>query len=362
MNRSESGLALIVLLAVALFVGLVGLAMMNATVSEVQIAVSQSNAVQARYLAEAGVADAANHLAQDNTWTGPITQTLGGGSYTVQLDTASSQTGSHGAVKSVVSTGTVRPGTASGTSQTVRETFLVLPQAFTKAVLSNTTVSTCAAATCDTGGYTPTVSNTVLRQLGAIHANNAVTATTAVNLVANTQTVGQITARRGNVTPTTSPMGTCVACALATNQPTIPFPSFDFTHYQTQATSNGTFFTTQGAFDTYVAALVTDTSGFRTINGTVFVNTSGQLVLANTTAEQKLRINGSLIVWATGPFGDLSLGSHQPYTIVITSQNGEPAVILGGYPFYSGTGAGTLIPARGLYRSDSLSARSSAGC
>jgi len=110
---SESGLALIVLLAVALFVGLVGVAMMNNTVNELQIAVNQSNAVQARYLAEAGVADAVNHLSVDNTWTGPITQTLGGGTYTVQLDTATSQTGALGAVKSVVSTGTILSGTAS---------------------------------------------------------------------------------------------------------------------------------------------------------------------------------------------------------------------------------------------------------
>lgn len=336
---SESGLALVVLLVVALFVGLVGVAMMNATVGEVQIAVNQSNAVQARYLGEAGIAAAANLLSQDNTWVGPLTQSVPGGqgSYTVQVNTSLSNT----AVKVVDSTGTVLAGTASGANQLVRETFLVLPQAFSKAVLSNTTVTSCAATTCDTGGYTPTVSNTVLRQLGAIHANNLVTATTAVNLVVNTQVTGQVTASRGNVTPTTSPGATCIACAPATNQPVIPFPSFNFTHYQTLATANGTNFASQAAFDTYVTGLPAS-GGFRTISGIVFVNTSGSLTLPNVAAEQNLNINGTLIVWATGPFGDLNMNSALTHNITITAQNGEPAVILGGEAFFSGTSSGTL--------------------
>ena len=48
---SESGVALIVLLLVALFAALVGVAMMDATVREVQIAVNESTSVKARYLA-----------------------------------------------------------------------------------------------------------------------------------------------------------------------------------------------------------------------------------------------------------------------------------------------------------------------
>lgn len=337
LRTPESGIALVVLLVVALFVALVGVAMTGSAISELQSAGAERTSVQARYLAEAGIADFANHLTVNNAYSTTITQALGAGSYTVQLDTTRSQTGNLGAVKIVVSTGTVFAGSPAAASQTVRETFLVLPKAFSKAMLSNTTVSTCAALTCDAGGYTPVVTNNVLRQLGAIHANNLKAAGVAVSLVAGTEAVGQITASSGGVTPT----GWCIACNAQTNQPQIPFPQFNIAHYQTLATANGTNFASQAAFDTYVSGL--PVSGvFRTINGIVFVNTSGSLTLPNVAAEQNLRINGTLIVWATGPFGDLNMNSALAHNITITAQNGEPAVILGGEAFFTGTSSGTL--------------------
>lgn len=352
---SESGIALVVLLVVALFVALVGVAMTGSAVTELQSAGNERTGVQARYLAEAGIADAANHLAADNTWTGPVTQTLGAGSYTVQLDTTRSQSGSRGAVKSVVSTGTVLAGSPAAASQTIRLTFLVVPQAFSKAALSNTTLSTCAAATCDTGGYTPAVTNNVLRQLGTLHANNVVTATTAISLAAATTVTGGVTARNGTITTA----GICIACAAATNQPKIPFPLFDYTHYITMAQNNpspcgahanpGTLFTTQAEFDTCVGAMVTDTSGFRNFTGTVFINSTSTINIPNTAAEQKLKINGSFFIWGTGPFGDFNLNwARNPFTLVFTSQNGEPALVTGGQMFETGAATSGSLTINGL--------------
>jgi hypothetical protein len=348
--QSESGFALIVLLLVTLFVALVGLAMMNGTVSELQIAANESNAIQARYLAEAGIADAANHLSADNTWTGPITQTLGSGSYTVQVDAAASQAGALGAVKSVVSTGSVA-NTPAGAGQTIRETFLVLPQAFSKAAVSNTSLTTVAVA-----GITPTIQNTVLRQLGAIHANNATGAGTSVTVAAGTEGIGQVTAGSGTI----STPGICVACAPATNQAQVPFPSLNFAHYSTLASANtspcplvqvNTLFTSQGNFDACINAVTPDLSGFRTITGVWFMNARKGLVLPNVASEQNLRLNGTLVVYkdnqgncrATTPCGDLQLGTVAGQNqITITSQNGEPAIMVGGSIYPTGGASGTI--------------------
>lgn len=360
--RSESGLALVVLLVVALFVGLVGVAMMNDTVSEVQIAVNQSNAVQARYLAEAGIADAANHLSVDNTWTGPVTQTLGGGSYTVQLDTATSQTGALGAVKSVVSTGNVRRSTPAGASQTVRETFLVLPQAFSKALVSGTDV-TMASTTA--GGATPTITNTVLRQLGTIHANNSNNEATAFRqFTAGTNVTGQITF----VTGTATLLGNCYACAPTKVAAKIPVPAFNFCPSATTCTTlsacpspagpNDPYsckafhstspcpgvqthmnFATQAIFDSCVAAVTLDAQGFANFTGTVFVN-EVHFFLPDKSSPLKFRFTGTLVTYnasssgcsATAPCGDIE---WQNWTtsgnnIIINAQNREPAVISGG--------------------------------
>ncbi|HLW48951.1 MAG TPA: PilX N-terminal domain-containing pilus assembly protein [bacterium] len=352
----EAGFALVVLLLVTLFVALVGVAMMNGTVSELQIATTDSNAVQARYLAEAGLAAAANQLSANNAWTGPITQTLGGGSYTVQVDAAASQAGALGAVKSIVSTGSVA-NTPAGAGQTIRETFLVLPQAFSKPAFSNTTVSTAAAA-----GITPTIQNTVLRQLGAIHGNNALSAATSVTVAAGTEGVGQITAGSGTI----SAAGTCIACAPATNQAQIPFPSFNFAQYSTMASANtspcplvqaNTLFTSQGNFDACISAVTPDLSGFRTITGVWFMNAKKGLVLPNVASEQNLRLNGTLVVYdssqgncrATTPCGDLQLGTVVGQNqITITAQNGEPAIMVGGSISLAGATAPGTITVNGL--------------
>lgn len=357
---SESGLALVVLLIVALFVGLVGVAMMNATVGEVQIAVNQSNAVQARYLAEAGIAAMVNQLTRDNTWTTTLTSSVPGGqgSYTVSVNTTLSNT----ALKVIDSTGSVLSGTAAGATQTVRETFLVLPQAFSKAIVSNTTLTTAAVA-----GITPSIQDTVLRQLGTIHANNLRSAATSITLAAGTQAVGQVTASSGTI----NLAGICIACASANNVATIPFPSFNFTTYSTLATNNpspcpcpcppgiqnNTLFTTEANFDNCITAITADASGYRTINGVWFANFQ-TLTLPNVASEKLLKVYGTIVVSltsggacnATTPCGDLKLVSQSgsAQNITITSRNGEPAVMLGGSLFTSGAASAGTVTINGL--------------
>ncbi len=351
-------MALVVLLVVALAVALVGVAMADNVVRETQIAANESSAVAARYLAEAGIVDAAAHLSQDNTWQGPITQSLGPGTYTVQVDPNVSQLGARGAVKSVLSTGTIGYRGLGSASQTVRVTLLVLPQAFSKALVSNTTVKTSAVS-----GIEPTVTDTVLRQLGTIHASNLRSATTAVTLAAGTAAVGQITASSGTGTITIS--GQCIACASANNLPTIPFPTFNFSTYTTLATNNtspcpgvqsNTLFTTQSNFDSCISAVTADASGRRTINGVWFMN-AVSLKLPSVGAEKVLTLNGTLIVYnttakgcsATSPCGDItfqSLGTGQ--SIILTATNGEPAVMTGGDILIAGSTSPGTVTITGL--------------
>jgi len=341
LDGSESGLALIVLLLVALFVGLVGVAMMGDTISEVQIAVNQSNAVQARYLAEAGIADAANRLTQNNTWTGPITQNLAAGSYTVQVDSATSQAGATGAVKSVVSTGSVNSGTAAAGIQTVRETFLVLPQAFTKALLSDTTI--IAGDTNSTANTT--ITNTALRQLGTIHANNVRAASPAVTIQNNSGTnvvsvTGQITASQQSISLGAGTI--CTACATATDQAVIPFPSFNFATYCNRASGAGTLFTSQTAFNTYVTSKTSGgvaTLGSPSAPVMLFVTNGFNFQPQGSTP---ITIYGTLIVYSQGngttctfnagtaPSGDMQFNMTAGTPFTITAENGEPALMVGG--------------------------------
>lgn len=331
--RSETGLALVILLVVVLAVTLVGLAMADNVIRETQIAVNQYTAIQARYLAEAGIADAAARLSQSNTWVGPITQSLGAGSYTVQVGT----TVSNSALKTIVSTGTVFSGTPSGSGQTIRETVLVLPQAFSKAALSNTMITIN-----NVSGANPTVQNTVLRQLGTVHANNVNAEVTSV-LIQNpgTTTIGQVTASQGTVT--IDPASTCIACNPQTNQPVIPFPLFNWQSYITLAQNNpspcpginpNTLFPSQATFDSCVASLPADALGFRTLTGTIFLNFS-PLTLPNIPQESPLRVNGTLAVYTetqvgcsiATPCGDLIFSGGN---LIFTAQTCEPAVMTGG--------------------------------
>jgi hypothetical protein len=339
--RDESGVALVVLLLVALFVGLVGVDMINDTVSEVQIAVNESNAQRARYLAEAGIAYAVAQLTVSNTWTGPVTQTLGSGSFTVQVDGATSQAGATGAVKSIVSTGDVLTSTVSSGQQTVRETFLVLPQAFTKALLSDTTV---VAGDANNVANT-TITNTVLRQLGTIHANNVLAGPTAVTLQNGSGTVsatGQITASRGAIS--IGPGTDCTACATATNQAVIPFPSFNFATYCSRASAAGTLFTSNAAFTAYVDSNTvggTATLGSPSSPVTLFVDLNGGNFQPGGSSTPNIVIYGSLIVYSHGgtgcsfsanstPAGDVQLNRSSLASLTITSENAEPALAVGG--------------------------------
>ncbi len=361
--RSESGMALVVVLVVALAVALVGVAMADNVVRETQIAANESSAVVARYLAEAGIADAAAHLSQDNTWQGPITQTLGAGTYTVQVDPNVSQLGALGAVKSVLSTGTISYSGLTAATQTVRETLLVLPQVFSKPLVSGTVV--VVSNTTGANGAEPTIQNTVLRQLGAVHANNAQNEAAAFQqITAGTLVTGQVT----YVTGTTTLAPLCIACAPA-KIPSIPVPAFNFCPSATTcttlsacpspATPNDPYsckafhspspcpsvqannnFATQTLFDKCVTATgVADAQGFVNFTGTVFVNES-TFFIPDKSSQLKFRFTGSLVTYnataagcsATAPCGDLvwvnwvSTGNK----IIFNAQNGEPAILAGG--------------------------------
>jgi PilX N-terminal len=336
-GRSESGFALVVLLLVVLLVAVVGVAMMSGAVSEVQVASNESNTMKARYLAEAGIAAAANQLTQNNAWTGPVTQTFAGGSYTVQVDTAASQTGALGAVKSVISTGSVG-STIAGAVQTVRETFLVLPQAFSKPLVSDTVVTIS-----DTNSVAnTTVSNTVLRQLGTVHANNVGAASPAVTVQNGNGIVtvtGQITASQQSISIASGPL--CTACAPATNQAVIPFPAFNFATYCNRASAAGTLFTSQTAFDNYVT---NNTAGGVATLGSpnapvdLFVEISTGFDLDESSPVQ---VYGTLIVYTQGnssgsctfsssssPAGDLVFNQSGAFSV--QAENGEPALMVGG--------------------------------
>ena len=388
LHESESGLALVVLLAVVLFVAVVGVAMADNVVRETQIAVNESTAVQARYLAEAGIADAAAHLNQDNTWKGPITQSLGAGSYTVQVDPNVSQPGALGAVKSVVSTGTVfysgttptQPQGVSAATQTVRVTLLVLPQAFSKALTSGTVVT---MGNTSANGAVPTISNTVLRQLGAIQANNAQTEASAFKEAnASTTVTGQVT----YVTGTTTINGTCIACSPA-KVATVPVPHFNVCPSATTCTTQSACpspsgpndpysckafnsaspcpvaiggpqdnmnFATQAIFDSCVAKAPLDAQGFVNFTGTVFVN-EVHFFLPDKSSPLKFRFTGTLVTYnssssgcsATAPCGDIiwvnwvSAGNN----IIINATKGEPAALSGGqWLTGNGTCGTTLSP------------------
>lgn len=339
---SESGFALVVLLLVTLFVALVGLAMMNGTVSEVQIAVTESNTVQARYLAEAGIAAAAAQLAVSNTWTGPLTQTLGSGSYTVQVDTTASQAGATGALKSVVSTGSVA-NTPAGAGQTIRETFLVLPQAFSKAMVSDTTITT---ANAQGGQPNPAIANTVLRQLGTIHANNVLAAGTAVTLQGTGGAdTGQVTASQGTITIAAGT--SCYGCAPATNQAVIPFPSMNFAGYCNTASAAGTLFTTQASFNTYVTNHTSGgvaTLGSPSAPVVIFVEVGTGFQMQGAAS---IQIYGTFIVYVQGntagecnfsaavaPSGNLGFNMNSSaLSVTFTAVNNEPAIMVGGSIF-----------------------------
>lgn len=350
--RSETGMTLVVLLVVVLAAAVAGFAMASNVVRETQIAINESNAIQARYIAEAGVAAAAAQLSQNNAWPGPLTQTLGNGSYTVQVDAAVSQTGALGVVKSLVSTGQISyagptPTTLGAAQQTVRETVLVLPQAFSKPMVSDTIVSIGSA---NANGATPTVQDTVLRQLGTVHANNPNGESPSVFQDVGTTITGRVTASGGTGTNATITLnGTCIACAPQDNAAVIPFPTFIWAHYITLAQANpspcpavqaNTLFATQAAFDLCVAAIVPDAQGFRSLTGIIFVN-ARTLSLPNTAAEQLLRINGTFAVYnqTAGPCrpdpvvcGNLVFRRMAtPNNLIFTAQNGEPALMVGGH-------------------------------
>ncbi len=409
LHESESGIALVFLLVIVLFVALVGIAMADNVVRETQIAANESTAVQARYLAEAGIADAAAHLSRDNTWQGPITQTLGAGTYTVQVDPNVSQLGALGTVKSVLSTGTVfyssstpsSPGGLSAASQTVRVTLLVLPQAFSKALVSNTVATVVAAtfggggpaidiATCTSGSVIGPVRgplpstiarDTVLRQLGTIHANNVCNESPAASIVGpGTTVIAKVTASRGPVN--VDPSSVCTACEPATNQPTIPFPMFDWNHYITLAQNNpnypgpthspcpavnstGTFFAAKGPFLDCVKALTPDAQGFRALSGIIFVQDI-RLDLPADPVEQNLKVNGTFVIYTTAgllpdgvtpcsasqPCGDLRLripcGALPCNNLIFTAQNGEPAIMVGGSIIAPGIQSPGIIAITGL--------------
>lgn len=237
----------------------------------------------------------------------------------------------------------------------------MLPQAFSRALTSGTTIT---MGTTASGGATPTIQNTVLRQLGAIQANNAQSQATAFQQVtAGTNVTGQIT----YVTGTTSLQGNCYACA-PTKVAAVPVPQFNFCPTgagnpcetvalcPTPATPNdpysckayhstsicggatGLNFSGNTGWKNCRNSATTDANGFVNITGTVFVNDSS-CDLVDSSGRTKLRITGTFVCYGvyningctvTAPCGDVVFIIWFGNNFIFNAQNGDPAIISGG--------------------------------
>ncbi|MBI4279643.1 MAG: hypothetical protein HY660_14420 [Armatimonadetes bacterium] len=85
-RRGERGLALVVVLVIAVVLTAMGVAMTEYALSEISVSSSGRYVQSARYLADAGVAYAINQIKGSTGWTGPATKSYGEGSFTVSAN------------------------------------------------------------------------------------------------------------------------------------------------------------------------------------------------------------------------------------------------------------------------------------
>jgi len=343
----EHGLALIILLVVVLAASLLGAAMANIVLDEIEMGQNDNNLVRAQYFAEGGLAAGWNQLANVNaSWTGPLNYTysaLGAnnGAYQVQVDTAG--TVSNTAVKVLVAQGNSTFALTGNNANSnifpavaqIRETGLLLPTAFTYAVFSNTSLWVASGAN---GASIQNLIGPRPNAIGTLFANDIATASSTLQCVGHSGVVLCLTGNGftglsiqggppattanaslavvdANSAPTCSQQGgTCVPLTPASdaNVVAIAMPQMNWTNgvnsYQGKAQTAGTNFASALAFYQYVCnkagAASAVTIGTAAAPVILFVNDSQVLLDAPTFSADvpgcnvnNLTINGTLAVY-----------------------------------------------------------------
>ncbi len=174
---NERGAALVTVLILIVVLTAIGVAMVNAELTEITIAYNQGDAMAARTAAEAGIARAIYELGNNAAWGG-VTTPIGDGQYQVTVT-------SSGNVRVIQSV-----GTRGGGRRQLQAAVKALPPFTLYAVLANTT------ATLGSGTAGVTIRNALpSSSAGAVQANNRLGAGTAITAnTAGATLVGAVTA------------------------------------------------------------------------------------------------------------------------------------------------------------------------
>ncbi len=180
--NNDRGAALVTVLILVVVLTAIGVAMVNAELTEITIAYNQGDATAARTAAEAGIARAIYELGNNAAWGG-VTTAIGDGQYQVTVTTS----GNIRIIQSV--------GTRGGGRRQLQAAVKALPPFTVYAVLANTT------ATLGSGISGVTIRNALpSSSAGAVQANNRLGAGTAIAAnTAGATLVGAVTAN-GTIT------------------------------------------------------------------------------------------------------------------------------------------------------------------
>jgi type IV pilus assembly PilX-like protein len=216
---NERGAALVTVLILTVVLTAIGVAMVNAELTEITLAYNQGDATAARTAAEAGIARAIYELGNNAAWPG-VTTAIGDGQYQV----------------TVASSGTVRViqsvGTRGGGRRQLQAAVKALPPFTLYAVLANTT------ATLGLGTPGVTIRNALpSTSAGAVQANNLLGAAAAITAnPAGATIVGAVTANGAiiGIACATWPW-TCTQASGAVPMPRLDVDSAAATSYRSRA-------------------------------------------------------------------------------------------------------------------------------
>lgn len=219
--RNERGAALVTVLILVVVLSAIGVAMVNAELTEITIAYNQGDATAARTASEAGIARAIYELGNNAAWPG-VTTAIGDGQYQV----------------TVTASGTVRViqsiGTRGGGRRQLQAAVKALPPFVLYAVLTSTTATLGSAITGVTiRNALPSTS------AGAVQANNRLGAGTAIGAnTAGATLVGAVTAN-GTITGITCGTWpwTCTQASGVLPVPRLDVDSAAATSYKSRAQS-----------------------------------------------------------------------------------------------------------------------------
>ncbi len=179
--KNERGAALVTVLILVVVLTAIGVAMVNAELTEITIAYNQGDATAARTAAEAGIARAIYELGNNPAWAG-VTTAIGDGQYQVTVT-------SSGNVRIIQSV-----GTRGGGRRQLQAAVKVLPPFALYAVLTSTT------ATLGSGTSGVTIRNALPSSTaGAVQANDRLGGTAITANTAGATLVGAVTAN-GSIT------------------------------------------------------------------------------------------------------------------------------------------------------------------